>query len=183
MILSKALEAFADYGYAATGVQELCDAAGVTKPTLYHYFGSKRGLLDALLAEYLQKLINHLSLACVYKRDLTLNIMQVIGAYFVFAQENPQFYRLQVALATAPLKSEERQAVEPWSLRQHALLNKLFEEAVAQHGNMRGREALYALSLMGMINVHALAGLDGNLKLDQDLLYRAAHQFMHGIFS
>ena len=30
--------------------EEIVDAAGVTKPTLYHYFGSKRGLLAALLA-------------------------------------------------------------------------------------------------------------------------------------
>ena len=49
-ILSCALKLFSARGYDAVGVQEIVDAAGITKPTLYHYFGSKRGLLETLLA-------------------------------------------------------------------------------------------------------------------------------------
>lgn len=47
-ILQKALQLFYEKGYDAIGVQEIADAAGVTKPTLYHYFGSKYGLLEAV---------------------------------------------------------------------------------------------------------------------------------------
>ena len=35
-ILQKALQLFYEKGYDAIGVQEIADAAGVTKPTLYH---------------------------------------------------------------------------------------------------------------------------------------------------
>ena len=35
-ILEKALHLFYEKGYDAIGVQEIADAAGVTKPTLYH---------------------------------------------------------------------------------------------------------------------------------------------------
>src|SRR5215211_7966667 len=52
LILDRALGLFAARGYDAVGVQEIVEAAGVTKPTLYHYFGSKRGLLEALVAEH-----------------------------------------------------------------------------------------------------------------------------------
>ena len=55
-ILSCALRLFATRGYDAVGVQEIVEAAGITKPTLYHYFGSKQGLLDALLKEYFDQL-------------------------------------------------------------------------------------------------------------------------------
>ena len=51
VILEEALKLFSNNGYEATGVQEICEQAGVTKPTLYHYFGSKQGLLDAVLLE------------------------------------------------------------------------------------------------------------------------------------
>lgn len=49
-LLAAATHLFALHGYEAVGVQLIVAAVGVTKPTLYHYFGSKRGLLDALLA-------------------------------------------------------------------------------------------------------------------------------------
>ena len=51
LILARALDLWAERGYDAVGVQEIVEAAGITKPTLYHYFGSKRGLLDALIEE------------------------------------------------------------------------------------------------------------------------------------
>ena len=48
-ILSTALDLFAVKGYDATAVREICEAAGITKPTLYHFFGSKDGVLQALV--------------------------------------------------------------------------------------------------------------------------------------
>ena len=50
-ILRCALELFSSRGYDAVGVQEIVSTVGITKPTLYHYFGSKEGLLKALLLE------------------------------------------------------------------------------------------------------------------------------------
>src|SRR5216117_1618190 len=48
-LLRVALKIFADRGYAGASVQAIVDAARVTKPTLYYYFGSKAGLYQALL--------------------------------------------------------------------------------------------------------------------------------------
>ena len=50
VLIERALELFAARGYDAVGVQEIVEAAGMTKPTLYHWFGSKQGLLRAALA-------------------------------------------------------------------------------------------------------------------------------------
>ena len=43
-LLREALRLFTERGYAATTVREIVAAAGVTKPVLYYYFGSKEGL-------------------------------------------------------------------------------------------------------------------------------------------
>jgi len=43
-LLNAALELFTQRGYSAASVREICAAAGVTKPVLYYYFGSKEGL-------------------------------------------------------------------------------------------------------------------------------------------
>ena len=40
---------FAAHGYAATTVQGIADLAQINKRMLYHYFGSKRGLYDAVV--------------------------------------------------------------------------------------------------------------------------------------
>ena len=50
-ILRAAAELFAERGYTTVSVREVCEAAGVSKPTLYYYFGSKAGLANALLSE------------------------------------------------------------------------------------------------------------------------------------
>src|SRR5262249_45588097 len=43
-----ALELFARNGYAATSVREIAAAAGVSPALLFHHFGSKQGLRDAV---------------------------------------------------------------------------------------------------------------------------------------
>jgi len=50
-ILEAALSVFARKGYSAASVREIVSAAGVTKPVLYYYFGSKEGLFQAILEE------------------------------------------------------------------------------------------------------------------------------------
>ena len=48
-LLEAALEAFASRGFHATSMNDVAEAAGVTKPVLYQHFGSKRSLYQELL--------------------------------------------------------------------------------------------------------------------------------------
>ncbi|HYG94287.1 MAG TPA: TetR/AcrR family transcriptional regulator [Blastococcus sp.] len=58
-IIDAAATLFADKGYTATGVIELCQAVGLGKGALYHYIGSKENLLveiqDRVLVPLLAK--------------------------------------------------------------------------------------------------------------------------------
>ncbi|MEU7039935.1 TetR/AcrR family transcriptional regulator [Streptomyces varsoviensis] len=53
-LLAAATRLFADQGYDRTSVQEIVEAAGVTKGALYHYFGSKDDLLHEVYARLLR---------------------------------------------------------------------------------------------------------------------------------
>jgi AcrR family transcriptional regulator len=44
-ILASALKVFADQGYSGTSMDAIAALAGVSKPTLYQYFGSKEQLI------------------------------------------------------------------------------------------------------------------------------------------
>jgi AcrR family transcriptional regulator len=50
-LLTAALELFTTKGYAATPVREIVEAAGVTTPVLYYYFGNKEGIYQTLMEE------------------------------------------------------------------------------------------------------------------------------------
>jgi AcrR family transcriptional regulator len=59
-ILEAALELFSERGYAATGVHEIARRAGIEKAALYWHFGSKEGLLAAVMdrtdAEFVERI-------------------------------------------------------------------------------------------------------------------------------
>ncbi len=50
-LLRAAVSVFDRKGYAAASVREIVEIAGVTKPALYYHFGSKEGVLTAVLQE------------------------------------------------------------------------------------------------------------------------------------
>lgn len=51
-LLEKARELVLEQGLAATSVDEICAAAGVTKGCFFHYFESKDALAEALFAQW-----------------------------------------------------------------------------------------------------------------------------------
>ena len=182
-LLNKALKLFATRGYDAVGVQEIVEAAGLTKPSLYHYFGSKHGLLEVLLAEYLDKLYAQVEEAAVYRNDLPYTIELVIKAYFDFARKNPLFYQMQLGLWFAPPASEAYLTVSRYNEKQYLLIKEVFNRAAQHHGNMKNRQEAYAVTFTGMINTYISIALKGYTELDENLAHQAAHQYLYGIFS
>jgi AcrR family transcriptional regulator len=183
VILARALDLWSERGYDAVGVQEIVEAAGITKPTLYHYFGSKRGLLDALIDERTAGLRDNLARAADYHGDLVLTLESVVRVYFDFATVNGAFYRMQLGFWFAPPRSDEYLALLSRNIGQHETLERMFAAATADHGNMRGREKAYAATFLGTINTYVGLALNDYATLDDQLIHQAVHQFMHGILS
>lgn len=182
-IAERALALFAARGYEAVGVQEICEAAGVTKPTLYHYFGSKEGLLDAVLGERFREMSRRLREAAEYRGDLPLTLTRVVQTLFAIARERPTFYRLHLALWFAPRESEAFRVVVPYEEEVHRIIEEMFGRAVEQHGNMRGRQRQYAVTFLGTVNTLIGIALNGFAELNDELAYQAVRQFSHGIYS
>jgi AcrR family transcriptional regulator len=59
-LVEGALAEFGARGYAAVGVTELAAVAGVTTGSLYHHFGSKLGLYDAVRADVEQRVLDRM---------------------------------------------------------------------------------------------------------------------------
>ncbi|WP_051062564.1 TetR/AcrR family transcriptional regulator [Ilumatobacter nonamiensis] len=54
--LNRALELFWEHGFADTTTRQLEDELGLKASSIYNAFGSKRGLLDAAIGQYLDRL-------------------------------------------------------------------------------------------------------------------------------
>ena len=182
-LLDCALDLFSQRGYDAVGVREIVETVGVTKPTLYHYFDSKRGLLDALLKRESGHLLTEILQAAVYQGDLVLTLENIVRAYFRIAQSASSFYRMHLSMYYSPPESEGNQAIRPFAVEQREILEDVFIRAAEDHGNLRGRHKRYAAGLLGVIN--AMIGLYFNdaLTFSDEIVYQVVHQFMYGIFS
>ena len=59
-LLNVATRLFARHGFEGTSVQDIVDAAGVTKGAMYHYYGSKDDLLYEVYHQVLSMQLSHL---------------------------------------------------------------------------------------------------------------------------
>jgi len=182
-ILNKSLSLFADQGYENTGVQRIVDESGVTKPTLYHYFGSKKGLLEHLLIDNFKPFLNELEKRAIYNGDIVFTLEEIVSHFFSFAQKQQNFYRFTLGLSFSSPDSEARLTVQPFIEKQFFMLQSVFEKAEHDHGNMKGKSSRFALSLMGTINAYISVASYTELILKQEDSHQACLQFMYGIFS
>lgn len=66
MIKMKAFKLFLERGYDATTMRMLCKEAGVEAPSIYHYFGSKKGLFYAISESFLENYLQLLKESMKY---------------------------------------------------------------------------------------------------------------------
>jgi len=183
LILESALTLFTDQGYDAVGVQTLCQTSGITKPTLYHYFGSKQGVLQALVSRYTATFLSELSEPLQYAGDLPRSLESITAGLLSLTQRYPEALRLFLTVQHAPKSSESRRAAGVFFGELRRCLRELFTAAAGDHGNMRGREDAYAVSFLAALFGYIDLVLEGLIETSPDLAHRIMHQFSHGIYS
>lgn len=185
-ILEKALKLFYEKGYDAIGVQEIADAAGVTKPTLYHYFGSKYGLLQAVALEGYADLKTGMTEATEYKGDLPANLERLTNYYFKFCSGHEAYYKLMMAMMYSAKESDTYKAIQPYMSEIITMMTQLFLSAGDVIGNMRGRQEQYSIVFFGLLNSYMLYWFNKSpeerLALSEHQAYELVHQFLHGIY-
>ena len=96
-ILAAAAELLARHGAAGTSTRAVCDAAGVTAPTLYHHFGDKRGLLDAVVDDGFERYMADKRAAILTTDDPVANLRRGWDAHVGFGLANPAAYAVMFA--------------------------------------------------------------------------------------
>lgn len=101
-ILQSALELFSTRGYDATSVREICEAAGITKPTLYHFYGSKEGVYRALVDGVLEDFRGQLTRQLDVGGPVVDRLRRVARSYFEAARGRRELMRFIFGLIHNP---------------------------------------------------------------------------------
>ncbi|QEH33572.1 HTH-type transcriptional repressor KstR2 [Aquisphaera giovannonii] len=93
---------FANQGFDATSVRQIVEAAGVAKPTLYYYFGSKEGLARAIVQEPLGLLVEQIRRIVSSEPDPIHALERVIEAHYAYCREDADRARFLYATIFGP---------------------------------------------------------------------------------
>ena len=92
-ILDAAEALLVEDGSARFSMRRLANRCGYTAPTLYHYFGDKQQLVDAVLEERFQRILARLR-RVRRAADPAESVRAQLDAFVRFSLENPTLYRL-----------------------------------------------------------------------------------------
>lgn len=142
-ILEIASAQFGTDGFAATSVATIAEKAGISKPLIYNYFGSKEGLYEACLdrggaivAEEIERIAR--GDAVGIERG-----MQTLGGMFTLLEPQPYLWRLFFD-PTAPTTGPIADSVALYADR----IGKLAEEGVAELMTLAGNSDELDISAM-----------------------------------
>jgi AcrR family transcriptional regulator len=93
-LVDVALELFAKRGYRATTMDDIAEAAGVTKPLLYQHFSSKRALYLELVDSIAQNLLTAIGRAVAAADGPRQQVELGFAAYFRLVVSHEDEFRL-----------------------------------------------------------------------------------------
>ncbi|WP_237687374.1 TetR/AcrR family transcriptional regulator [Arthrobacter jiangjiafuii] len=173
-LLSAAQEVFVSNGFHGAAMDDIAEAAQVSKPVLYQHFPGKRELYLALLENHLGTLTEFLTTALNSTTDNKLRVRETMRAYFRFVAQDSQGHRL-VFESDLTSDVEISARIEEFN----ALFASNIAGVIAEDTKLSPLEAtLLGRALAGMAQVSARYWLetDGDLDIDaaSELVYRLA---------
>ena len=120
-----ALGLFARKGYTATSVSEIVIAAGVTKPTLYYYYGSKEQLARKLVVDPLESLRAELQRLETTTQPPLAKEVAWLAAQLEFTKTDNDRARFVFALYFGPLGAELADAVAEYGMHARLTIKKI----------------------------------------------------------
>jgi TetR/AcrR family transcriptional regulator len=160
-ILAAALKRFAHCGYAAASVQDIVDAARVTKPTLYYYFGNKAGLYQALVDSAHDERFRLIQEGARCGQTLAEKLVEIIAALFEFLGDHRELMRIAFATAfAAPGEMPAEIRYLEKSTRNFEFIHSLIKRGqAARELDRRFDSRELAFAIYGQLNIYVMAQL------------------------
>ncbi|MBM4313796.1 MAG: TetR/AcrR family transcriptional regulator [Deltaproteobacteria bacterium] len=152
-LMEAALKLFTQRGYSATTVRELVATAGVTKPVLYYYFGSKEGLFLELMRTHFGRLE---AVVDVYRKgegSIRKRITAMLDEGFTYVRQDLDFVRLMHAAYYGPPGDAPYFDFDAYHRRYHDLIARLMEEGIERGEFRSGNTSDMAWVILGTMEI------------------------------
>src|SRR4029453_3470954 len=121
-VLAAAERLMAAHGYDAATVSRLVEESGIPPSSVYHYFGSKDGVLLAVLERGADRFFASLPLVDERVGRPVEHLDALVRTVTTVLAEHPDFLRLLVVMAAQPPKGDDREI--------HAVINRIRQVAL-----------------------------------------------------
>jgi AcrR family transcriptional regulator len=178
-LLNAAVRVFDRKGYAAASVREVAELAGVTKPALYYHFGSKEGLLLAILRQAEAQVVSAMDRALARTGTARGRILDLCADVYALFGENVSVARVAHAVFLGPPDGAPPFDVAVFEARFREAIERIASDGI-ESGELRNVSTTdLALAVMGILEgctdrqLHPAfepVGVDGVRRL-MDLLF------------
>jgi len=165
-ILEAARESFAEHGSAGTTIRAVARAAGVDPALVYHYFGSKEGLLDAATAppsRWLEKVAETWSTP---RDQLAAQLLRTVMSSWEDDEIGPTLRAVVLTAAHEPTTREKLRTIVERSLIGQSTLGEDDAERLT-------RSALISSQLMGFALVRYVWKIEPLASMTEDQVLAA----------
>jgi AcrR family transcriptional regulator len=179
-ILQVAIGLFAQKGYEATSTREIVEAAGVTKPMLYYYFGSKEGLCKAAIKRFVQPFFAELRQTTAESREPRELLVDFVWMHFQHFHNHRDVFQFYMSLCFGPDREKFLQDFESLGEEIHVLFGELASR-VARTGILRpGCEEDFAITLQHTIQAQNMARFFARTEPTRQLAQRTVDNLLDG---
>ena len=138
---------FADQGFEATSVEDLADAAKVSKPIIYEHFGGKEGLYAVVVDREMDAVITRISdaIATGTPRERAEN---AVVAFLTYVRDHPAGFAVLALDAPATVSGGHMSSMLGVVAER---VGDVFAETFKQAGYDAKYAPMYAQALIGMV--------------------------------
>lgn len=152
-LMDVALQLFAQKGYAATTVREICDLAGTTAPSLYYYFGNKEGLYVELMQAHCDQLVEILEPKDSSTKSAKIRLRELVEKLFQHVIEDADFYRLMFTIYYGPPQGAPYCDFIYYHVKFHGAIRKIIEDGIASQEFSAGNPGAMTWIIRGAVQL------------------------------
>ncbi len=179
-VVDEAAALFDTRGYHSTSMEDIADAVGLRKPSLYHYFDSKDEILFLIHDEFIEVLIQRHEKRLGMNMEPKALLLEAMGDILELMETHRGHIRVFFE-AHRELPADKHEEIVNKRTYYQRMITELFERGIAD-GSMRGPyPALAAQGLFGMCTwAYQWYRPDGPLR-PRDIAYFFWDALMNGL--
>jgi TetR/AcrR family transcriptional regulator len=181
-LLRAAVHVFDRKGYAAASVREIVELANVTKPALYYHFGSKEGIIRAILDEAIREFVAVIDRAATSPGTTRERLVRLYDSLTALFAQHVPIARVAHGIFHGPAEGAPAFDFSGFDRALLGALGRIFEDGLKAGDVKPVDPADAALALMGIIGMCAARHLHPQLPpLSQERLHRVLDIVCDGI--